>query len=390
MKPAVYIKSSMVTTFKSGHPWIFPKAIVRKEGPLMAGAWINIFDTEGVFLGSGVYNPHSLYCVRVLAYAFEIEKTASLVSVIKMRLQEALSVRESLNLPSDKTTAYRLFNSEGDGLSGLTIDRFNHICVIASSAFWVEEAKDLIISCLKELLPHDELLWRPQIKALKQDGWQQELPAVLPRQEVVLEAGVQFYVDFEQAQKTGLFIDQRENHERIARLAKGKKVLDLYSYTGGFALHAAKAGAIKVTAVDSSQAAIDAGRRNSELNGLSHINWIVSDAREYLAHAADYDIITLDPPKLVPSKRHLQQAKNYYRFLHREVFKVMRSGSLLMTCNCSSAISSDVFCELVYQQARAAGKAARVIGVYGPSSCHPTLPVFPEGQYLTALLIAIA
>ena len=190
-------------------------------------------------------------------------------------------------------------------------------------------------------------------------------------------------------QKTGLFIDQRENHERIASLASGKRVLDLYTYTGGFALHAAKSGARHVTAVDSSKQAIEMARMNAELNQVENVEFIVSDSRNYLNQAADYDLIILDPPKLVPSKKHLLQAKNYYRFLHREIFKNMRPGSLLMTCNCSSALSTLEFLNLVTSQSGPVAKQLRVLGVYGPASCHPMLPGFPEGNYLTALLLAI-
>ena len=184
-------------------------------------------------------------------------------------------------------------------------------------------------------------------------------------------------------------LDQRDNHLRIAKLASGKRVLDLYTYTGGFALHAAKAGASQVTAVDSSSSAILSAKKNAELNQLTTIEWIEGDARDYLALAEHHDIIIVDPPKLAPSQQHLQRTKNYYRFLHRELFKVMRSGSLLMTCNCSSALTSSEFSELVFAQASAVGKTARVLGVFGPALCHPTLPAFPEGHYLTALLISL-
>jgi 23S rRNA (cytosine1962-C5)-methyltransferase len=238
-------------------------------------------------------------------------------------------------------------------------------------------------------LPQEEIVWLAQKKPLSQDGWTEETEQADTKTAQVLEAGVAYQVDFSQAQKTGLFLDQRENHQRIAALAAGKKVLDLYSYTGGFALHAAKAGATKVTAVDSSAQAISQAKQNASLNGITNIEFIEADARDYLSQAGAYDLIILDPPKLVPSQRHVERAKNYYRFLHREVFKVMQSGSLLMTCNCSSALSPQEFSSLVSSQAPAAGKQVRLLGVFGPSSCHPTLAAFPEGNYLTAVLLAV-
>lgn len=389
MRPVIHLSSSKQGAVRRGHPWIFPKAIQRHSGKLSTGELVDVYSAENESIGVGVYNEHSLYRVRMLAQTFESLNTDSWEGLIAERLRQALLLRKSLDLPNATTTAYRLFNSEGDGLSGLTIDRFNHISVVSSTAYWVEAHKEIISSCLRALLPHDKVIWLPQVKSLAQDGWERPEQQVVSHVERVLEAGVVYQVDFSDAQKTGLFLDQRENHQRIANLAAGKRVLDLYSYTGGFALHAAKAGAIKVTAVDSSAQAIVLAKKNAELNGIDFIEFIAADARNYLDKASEYDLVILDPPKLVPSQRHVQKAKNYYRFLHRELFKHMRSGSLLLTCNCSSALSMQEFTELVSLQALAVNKTARILGVFGPASCHPTLAFFPEGQYLTAVLVAL-
>ena len=389
MTAAVYLHQAKQGTVRRGHPWIYPKAILRQTGKPITGELVDVFGADGDALGVGVYNEHSLYRVRVLAYAFEKINTTSIAHVVKHRLQQALLVRQNINLPNEYTTAYRLFNSEGDGLSGLTIDRFNQVCVVASSAYWVEAHKDVICASIQEVMSIEHVIWLAKAKPLAQDGWKKITEQVISGTEQVLEAGVIYQVDFSATQKTGLFLDQRENHQRIATLAHGKRVLDLYTYTGGFALHAAKAGALQVTGVDSSAQAITLARRNAQLNHVDNIEFIEADARDYLVKAGDYDLVVLDPPKLVPSQRHLQQAKNYYRFLHREVFKYMQAGSLLLTCNCSSALSAQEFTDLVSSQALAAGKLVRVLGVYGPASCHPTLTAFPEGQYLTALLLAV-
>ncbi|KTC83515.1 class I SAM-dependent rRNA methyltransferase [Legionella cincinnatiensis] len=389
MNAKITLLAAKQNTVLRGHPWIFPKAIAKTEGKLVTGHLVNIYNADEELIGVGVFNEHSLYRVRVLALTSESIDTSHLNALIVARLRQAMLVRECLNLPNAETTAYRLFNSEADGLSGLTIDRFNQTCVIASSAYWVELHKEIIIQALEKLLPADQLVWLPQKKPLSQDGWKQSSEQEAHHHANVLEGGVIYEVEFAQAQKTGLFLDQRENHQRLAQLSQGKNVLDLYSYTGGFALHAAKAGALKVTAVDSSAQAITQGRKNALLNKLTHIEFIEADSRDYLTKAGEYDVIILDPPKLVPSQQHLQRAKNYYRFLHREVFKHMKKGSLLMTCNCSAALSSQEFCSLVSAQAVAVGIQARILGVYGPASCHPTLASFPEGNYLTAVLLAV-
>lgn len=390
MTSSILLHASKLTPVRRGHPWVFPKAILKQNGAPKTGELVGVYADDNTLLGTGVYNQHSLYRIRMLASADEqLPDLFSLDVIVKHRLAQAKLLREALNLPNEKTTAYRLFNSEGDNLSGLTIDRFNQICVVSSTAYWVESNKPLIIKCIQEIFPTDEIIWIPHEKSLAQDGWKAQEEPRASRIETVLENGVIFQIDFAHAQKTGLFLDQRDNHIRIAQLASGKRVLDLYSYTGGFALHAAMAGASKVTAVDSSAQAITQAKENAQLNQIDHIEWIEADARDYLSNAADYDIVILDPPKLVPSHHHLQKAKNYYRFLHREVIKAMRPGALLMTCNCSSALSSSEFTELAFAQARSVGKSARVLGTYGPSSCHPTIPAFPEGNYLTAVLLGI-
>lgn len=389
MMASVILHAAKQNTVLRGHPWVFPKAISKIKGKPQTGDLVEIHAESGETLGVGAYNEHSLYRVRVLAQVSEPIVTASFTEIIRHRLQQAQLLRSSLNLPNAETTAYRFFNSEADGLSGLTIDRFNEICVVSSSAYWVEANKELIRQLLTEHFPQDQIIWSSQIKSLKQDGWEQSLSEATVETAEVLEAGVRYHVEFAHSQKTGLFIDQRDNHRRIAELAKGKKVLDLYTYTGGFALHAAKAGALKVTAVDSSELAITQAQHNAQLNGLSQIEFIEGDARDYLSQTADYDLVILDPPKLVPSRAHAEKAKNYYRFLHREVFKSMKPGSLLMTCNCSSALSTQEFCALVSSQASMVGKQTRILGIYGPASCHPTLASFPEGSYLTAVLLGV-
>jgi 23S rRNA (cytosine1962-C5)-methyltransferase len=389
MRAKVVLLAAKQNTVLRGHPWIFPKAMARTSGSLVTGELVDIYNEQNELVGVGAYNQHSLYRVRVLALVQDAVDSSSYKTIISHRLQQACWIRASLNLPNQDTTAYRLFNSEADSLSGLTIDRFNTICVVSSSAYWVEANKTVIIEALQELMENDQIIWLSQAKPLKQDGWTEVEPNSTKEQMQVLEVGVTFQVEFAHAQKTGLFLDQRENHKRIADLSRGKRVLDLYTYSGGFALHAAKAGAAQVTAVDSSAQAIKQAQYNAQLNGLSNVEFIEADAREYLVHAGNYDIVVLDPPKLVPSQQHLQRAKNYYRYLHREVFKHMISGSLLMTCNCSSALTAQEFCSLVSAQALAVGKQARILGVYGPSSCHPTLAAFPEGNYLTAVLVAV-
>lgn len=389
MTTAIYLHKEKQDPIKRGHPWVFPKAIMKQKGNLRDGMLVEVLSCDGEKIGTGIYNSHSLYRVRMLAYAFEQFDTSSVATIVRSRLIQAKQLRCTLGLPNATTNAYRLLNSEGDGLSGLTLDCFHDVVVVSSSAYWVEAHKEDIIQSIDELIKPQQVVWQAQSKALAQDGWEQSTHEVEVGSIDVLEAGIIYRVQLGQSQKTGLFLDQRDNHQRLASLTTGKRVLDLYCYTGGFALHAAKAKAALVTAVDSSQQAIALAKRNAQLNGLESIEFIEADARDYLTKAGDYDVIILDPPKLIPSKRHLTQAKNYYRFLHRELFKVMNSGTLLLTCNCSSAITAQEFNALVANQAMAVNKLTRNLGIFGPALCHPTLAAFPEGQYLTAILMGV-
>lgn len=382
---SIFLKVSKNQYLLHRHPWIYPKAI-SKHSACQTGAPVTILDSEGQYIATGVYNEHSLYCVRILSFD---ETLTSIETIVANQLSKAKQLRALLHLPNETTNAYRLCNSEADGLSGLTIDIFHDACVIASSAYWVEMHRPIIMDILQKLYPHQHLIWRSDTKALKQDGYEDIIAEPSTYQTQVLEMGIKYHIDFSNSQKTGLFLDQRENHHRLAHLAKDKNVLDLYTYTGGFALHAAKAGAAKVTAVDSSSPAIELAKMNAQLNELHNIEFIQADARDFIKQAGEYDIVVLDPPKLVPSRQHVERAKNYYRFLHRETFKHMRLNSLLLTCNCSAALNAKQFSELVSTQANIVGKTAKILGIYGPARCHPTLAHFPEGQYLTAVLIAI-
>lgn len=395
MYPTIQLQPGKERTVLRGHPWIFPKAIASEPRTVSDGQLVNVSDASGKYIAKGIYNSHSLYRVRILLYPHETIQEDSVSGIINYRLEQAASLRRALDLPHANTNAFRLFNSEADGLSGLTIDYYDGVYVVMSTAYWVQLHQSSIIETITKLFQPRELIWMPQSKALQQDGWldipEVDLASKGKQLSVeIFEEGIRYQVQFSAGQKSGLFLDQRENHTRIASYARGKRVLDLYTYCGGFALHAAKSGASKVTAVDSSVQAIEMATINAKLNHVDAlIHFEVGDSREFLAQAADYDLIILDPPKLIPSKRHLEKAKNYYRFLHRELLKVMQPGSLLLTCNCSSALSTADFLQLVVTQAEYVGKHLRILGTYGPATCHPLLPNFPEGNYLTAILLAV-
>lgn len=390
MPNQIFLHANKQTKILQGHPWVFPQAIQTVKTKIRDGDWVEIYSAQGEKIAGGFYNGNSLYRIRVLASAKLMNQFSNWVDIVDFRLQQAIQKRCQLGLPNTNNTAYRLVNSEADGLSGLVIDVFNDIIVISSTAYWCELYRELLQSKIQALCPQQQLLWYGQDKALAQDGWgkpHRDNSSGLSTE--ILEAGIRYQIHFDQIQKTGIYLDQRENHARLAPLCQNKRVLDLYTYHGGFALHAARAKASMVMAVDSSAAAIEHAKRNAQLNQLDNIDWQLGDAKDYLSRAQHFDVIILDPPKLIPSKKDLPKAKNYYRFLHRELFKVMQEGSILLTCNCSAALSMQNFSELVAQQATLEGRTLQVLASYGPAICHPTLPIFPEGHYLSALLVML-
>jgi len=386
----IYLHASKQAKILQGHPWVFPHAIHPPKNKIKDGDWVEVYSAQGKKIGAGFYNGNSLYRVRIIANALLLNQYSHWVDIVRYRLQQAQLKRQQLGLPNANNTAYRLVNSEADGLSGLVIDVFNDIVVVSSTAYWCELYRELLLLEIQALSAKQKILWFGQTKPLAQDGWlSPHRDDVHDLSTQILESGIRYQIHFDQIQKTGIYLDQRENHAILAPFCHNKRVLDLYTYHGGFALHAAKANASMVVAVDSSAAAIEHAKRNAKLNGLHHIDWQLGDAKDYLSSAKNFDVIILDPPKLVPSRKDLPRAKNYYRFLHRELFKVMQTGSLLLTCNCSSALSMQEFSQLVAQQAALEGRTLQVLASYGPAVCHPTLPIFPEGHYLSALLVTL-
>ena len=276
VKPKIVLSYAKQPKILAGHPWVFPKAIEEIIGNPKAGDWVDVLDNKGLKIGGGFYNPDSLYRVRMISDQNLSKKFSRWPDIIKARLESAFLLRNTIGLPNDDTTAFRLCNSESDGLSGLTVDAFNDIIVVASSALWTELHREEITKILAELLPKHKIIWVGQPKPLAQDGCTE--PYKDDTEDLVVqvkEGGVIFEINFTNIQKTGIFIDQRENHQRIAQMAKNKRVLDLYCYHGGFALHAAASGASKVTAVDSSKFAINHAKHNAKLNHTPDIEWIV-------------------------------------------------------------------------------------------------------------------
>ncbi len=389
---SVKLKKGKAKPFWSGHPLVYSGAIERIEGAPEAGALVAVTDNAGREIGMGVFNPHSQYRVRILALAAEKAGARTVPEILARRLKDAASARSTLGLPSDETTVFRLLNSEGDRCSGLTIDHVGGTLVVASSAFWAEQYRAEITAAMQQVLAPEHIVWRQVHGPLVQDGWTKfdsangESAAVASRVEV-LENGVKFLVDVGTGQKTGFYCDQRENRRLVRSMAKGRRVLDLYCYTGGFALSAAAGGAAQVVGVDTSESAIALARENAALNQVSSVEFQVSDAHAALAAAKDFDFIILDPPKFAATADHVPRALKQYRLLAHAALEKLPAGGLLLLCSCSAALTHVDLIEAIRDAAADCGARPAILAITHHAPDHPVLPAFPEGAYLHAVLV---
>jgi 23S rRNA (cytosine1962-C5)-methyltransferase len=386
----VKLKHGFAKPLWSGNPFVYPKAVEHWPESLALGDWIRVADANGQLIGHGVYNPNSLYRVRMLSFIQDKLETPSLEAALRLRIQQAIALRSLLNLPNAQTNAYRVINSEGDGLSGVTVDLFNTHAVVAITGAWALVHRELLDPLLREALPGVTLIWRPMPKPLQQEGWKEALAPLEEHQETVQisENGILYEINPYQGQKTGFYCDQRETRLLVQAYAKGRHVLDLCCFSGAFSFHAAKGVAASVTGIDSSSAAIASAVANAQLNNLT-VRFKEEDALDALAQAGDTDFIILDPPKLAPSQKHLHRALKHYLQLNEAALRALPSNGLLLTCSCSQAVTPDDLQQVLRQAALNAGKQLQILNIGGASADHPVHLAFPEGEYLKTILVRV-
>ena len=423
---------------KQASPIIYTNAIGKIEGDTpSAGDVVDVVDGAGGMIGWGVFNPHSMYRVRLLATTErELLSHRDVGAVLRHRLAAAAQLRAACGLPSAETTAYRLVNSEGDRVSGLTVDVFGGTAVAVTSALWIEQWRDEVIGALSELPGVDDVVWRRSDGRLQQDGWEaererleQRSPATLPAgmtggvtgvdaagaptysQVEVLESGLRFLVSPARGQKSGFYCDQRENRRLLAEVCEGKTVLDLFCYSGGFAISAARAGAKRCLGVDSSAYALELAAQNAGLNGYdSSVDFVQADVHRFLKAKPNsdgatgaggksdgggvkqpFDVVICDPPKLAPSVKDLPRALRKYRELNSGAIRATKPGGLLLSCSCSAAMTqSGGFVRMLHEAAQAEGRTLTILRTSGAAPDHVIHPGSPESAYLTAVLAHVA
>jgi len=387
----VQLKKGVSDPYRAGLPRISADAIQKIEGKPNTGDIVVVSDLSGKSIGWGPYNTDGNTPVRLLAMETEKFDGFDLDHLLDVRISEAATLRQTMRLPSQSTNAYRLINSEGDRLSGLTVDVYGNVVVVFSEAAWTEIHRELIEASIQKELSPKTIMWRPMAGEHIQDGWESfahnqkgELEGV-----IIKELGLNYNVSLGSGQKTGYYCDHRENRIMIRELARGRRVLDAFCYTGGFALNACVGGAQQIVGVDSSGAAIDLARENARLNQLDNVTFNRMEALTALNDAHGFDLIILDPPKLAPSDKELEAAVSHYKHLNREAIKALPRDGLLFTASCSAALGMDRFTQILSEAADDAERRISILKSSGTGPDYPTHPAYPEGNYLTCLLVCV-
>jgi 23S rRNA (cytosine1962-C5)-methyltransferase len=392
-EPSINLSARGVRRLQGRHPWVYRSDVAEPNG-VPPGSLVRVFDQRGKFLGTALYSSSSQIAIRMISHG----SVADLPALVAERIRAAIAYRKKLVSNSD---AYRIVFSEGDFLPGLIVDRYNDVlCLqILTQAMDAEPVRAAALQTLKEELQPAGIVERvdARIRELEQLPplqsrllWGEKSSTVF-----TMNGGVRFHYDGLEGQKTGAFLDQRENYAAAAQYAQGE-ALDAFCYQGGFALHFARHPAGKtssVTGVDSSRPALEMAERNATLNGRE-MEWIEANAfdllREYAASGRRYDTIVLDPPAFAKTKRDLEKALGGYKELNLRAMKMLRPGGILVACSCSYHVSTSDFYEVVADAARDAHKSFRVIENRGAAKDHPVLLNVPETSYLKCLILSVS
>jgi 23S rRNA (cytosine1962-C5)-methyltransferase len=385
--PTVRISPRGATRLKSGHVWVYRSDIVSADGAA-PGSLVTVTDPRGKLLGSALYSSSSQIAIRLVSR----DPVTDFAALLRQRVADAVAYREPLVRDTD---AYRVVFSEADFLPGLIVDRYNDILSlqILTQAMDAETVRATLISELTEQLQPASIVERvdPRVRQLEELP---PRPSGLQQGEknstVFTMNGVKFKFEALEGQKTGAFLDQRENYAAAAQYAYGE-ALDVFCYQGGFALHLASRCS-RVTGVDSSRPALEVADQNSALNQLE-IEWIEANAfdllKDYSSSGQRYDSIVLDPPAFAKSKRDLDAAMRGYKELNLRALKMLRPGGVLITCSCSYHVSASDFIEMLANAALDAQRTARIVEVRGQAKDHPILLNIPETAYLKCLILRV-
>jgi 23S rRNA (cytosine1962-C5)-methyltransferase len=392
-KAVLLLKAGREKSVLRRHPWIYSGAVERLVGKPASGATVEVRSAKGEALAQAAFSPHSQIRARVWSF----DPAAAIDGAFfRARLREAAALR-AIFPASRHTNALRLVHGESDGLPGLVVDRYADVLVAQFLSAGVECWREEILDALAEITGCEAIYERSDAEVRTLEGLEPRAGFARGNREAkrcpIVEHGLNFRVDVEEGQKTGFFLDQRENRQRVRALAAGREVLDCFCYTGGFSLAALAGGAKRVLAVESSAPALEVARENLAANQLdaARIAFEQADVFGYQRllrdRGASFDLVVLDPPKFAPSAAQAKRAARAYKDINLLALKLLAPGGLLATFSCSGAVSAELFQSIVAGAALDAGVEARVIERFGAAADHPVALNFPEGEYLKGLLV---
>ncbi|TLU84228.1 MAG: class I SAM-dependent rRNA methyltransferase [Chlorobium sp.] len=382
---SLYLKPKEHHRIQKGHLWVFSNELENVPHDIAAGETVKLFTHDKKLLGTGFFNPASLISFRLISRNDELPDK----DFFRRKIVEALKLRDKI-YRNDDTNAYRLVHGESDGLPGLVIDRFNRAVVLQAFSAGMDRHLPLVSEVLQELLD-------PEVIVVRNESVLRELEGLPVYKEIVKgersgtiqtihDSGISFEVDLFEGQKTGFFLDQRENRRIIRKFSDGADVLDVFTNDGGFALNALYGGAKSAVLLDSSQEALQRAERNARLNKFTEYSLVVSDAFDMLEEMVKaqeaFDLVILDPPSFTKSRKNLPAALKAYKKLNRLGLQLLKSGGFLATASCSHHVPEEDFLQTVHQAALAEGCQLRMIYRNSQPFDHPVLLAMPETGYL--------
>jgi 23S rRNA (cytosine1962-C5)-methyltransferase len=377
------------------HPWIFGGAVQRIEDDPPDGEIVAVRDATGAFLARGYLNRQSQIVVRLLSW----DETESIDGAFWARQIERAVGRRSRLAADPDTTAYRLIYAEADRLPGLIVDRYEGFLVVQCLTLGIAQRQEEIGAALRHIVSPDGIYERSDVDVRAQEGlpptsgiwWGQEPPGELE----IREHGHRFLVGLKTGQKTGFYLDQRDNRQLVTQYASGRETLNAFAYTGAFSVYAAAAGAGPITNLDSSAEALNLAERNTALNGLARLgdSYERGDAFEVLRRYRDqgraFDLIVLDPPKFAPTRHHAERAARAYKDINLLAIKLLRPGGILFTFSCSGGIDAALFQKIIFGASIDAGRDVQVLQQLSQGADHPILLSFPESAYLKGFICRV-
>jgi 23S rRNA (cytosine1962-C5)-methyltransferase len=393
--PTASLKPHREESSLNGHLWIFSGALQQPPTWIQAGGLLDVKSSTGQFVARGYYNPKTDIAIRILT-----RNSAEVIDTefLRRRIRSAVELRRVFD--PVVTNAYRLIHSEGDGLPGLVVDRFADILVAQIHTAGMEHLRPQLFEALQRETQARGILLRNDSTSRRREGLEVEAPVVVagevPAQVTVRENGIQFEVDPWQGQKTGFFLDQRDKRAALRKYVPGKRVLNCFSYTGGFSVYAALTSPdTHVSSVDVSAPAIEAARQHFTLNGLDpeRHEFYIEDTFDYLekVHRNEelFDVIVLDPPAFAKTREARTQALKAYRRLNTMGMQVLRPGGILLTCSCSGVVGMDDLMGVLAQSAQRLHRSVQVLETYTHGVDHPTNLSMPETVYLKAIFCRV-